>query len=467
MTTPKHSGQTIIDGIHISHAYEFASSVQRLAEPVVAADIGKIARQLDNDSWWILADSVGPVWLQIDSSAITTAAVDNAGAIMHTDISDGEGFVRKVGSEAYEAIKTNLSAVIDPVATDDSAAGYRVGSRWINVASKVEFVCTDSTPSAAVWQDTTGGGGSGWQDDGVVVRLLTTSDNCAIGNTVMLGSEKLRVSGDTLIEGKLTVTGAIDPTSLRLDDVTLATYFEAAAGSVAAVSNANEGRIRYDETAQEWQVSENGSPYVSMLVSGGDHGALTGLGDDDHTQYLLVDGTRAMTGSLNMDGFDIVNLGPINGTRHYANSATDPVSPAPADGDRYYNTAIHEEMRYDASRSKWLSVASYVVAMGRQSTTPAFNYLRGPGYQLLSNSQGMAVYKGTVIYLAYTQSVATPTTLQWRANGGALPSLNNSTAAQVSSDTINSDISAGFTSARSISGTIDNCMATLIYKRRV
>jgi len=32
-----------------------------------------------------------------------------------------------------------------------------------------------------------------------------------------------------------------------------------------------------------------------------DHGAdLTGLGDDDHTQYLLVSGSRAMTGNLNM-----------------------------------------------------------------------------------------------------------------------------------------------------------------------
>jgi len=29
-----------------------------------------------------------------------------------------------------------------------------------------------------------------------------------------------------------------------------------------------------------------------------DHGNLSGLGDDDHTQYLLVDGTRAMTGAL-------------------------------------------------------------------------------------------------------------------------------------------------------------------------
>lgn len=33
-----------------------------------------------------------------------------------------------------------------------------------------------------------------------------------------------------------------------------------------------------------------------------DHGALTGLGDDDHAQYLLIDGTRAMTGGLEIDG---------------------------------------------------------------------------------------------------------------------------------------------------------------------
>ncbi len=32
-----------------------------------------------------------------------------------------------------------------------------------------------------------------------------------------------------------------------------------------------------------------------------DHGALTGLADDDHTQYLLVNGTRAMTGDLTID----------------------------------------------------------------------------------------------------------------------------------------------------------------------
>lgn len=33
-----------------------------------------------------------------------------------------------------------------------------------------------------------------------------------------------------------------------------------------------------------------------------DHGALSGLGDDDHPQYLLADGTRNLTGNLTVDG---------------------------------------------------------------------------------------------------------------------------------------------------------------------
>jgi len=44
-----------------------------------------------------------------------------------------------------------------------------------------------------------------------------------------------------------------------------------------------------------------------------DHGALTGLGDDDHTQYLLVDGTRAMSGDLDMGTNDITNVGTVDG----------------------------------------------------------------------------------------------------------------------------------------------------------
>lgn len=44
-----------------------------------------------------------------------------------------------------------------------------------------------------------------------------------------------------------------------------------------------------------------------------DHGALSGLGDDDHTQYLLANGSRSMSGSLNMGANAITNVGNVDG----------------------------------------------------------------------------------------------------------------------------------------------------------
>lgn len=65
-----------------------------------------------------------------------------------------------------------------------------------------------------------------------------------------------------------------------------------------------------------------------------DHGSLTGLLDDDHPQYLLVNGTRAMTGNLDMGGQNITNVNlvdgvdiPAHGSRHLPNGA-DPLTTA-------------------------------------------------------------------------------------------------------------------------------------------
>lgn len=45
-----------------------------------------------------------------------------------------------------------------------------------------------------------------------------------------------------------------------------------------------------------------------------DHGSLAGLADDDHTQYLLADGTRALAGSWDMGSQDITNIDVDSGT---------------------------------------------------------------------------------------------------------------------------------------------------------
>ena len=51
------------------------------------------------------------------------------------------------------------------------------------------------------------------------------------------------------------------------------------------------------------------------------HGNLLGLNADDHTQYLLVNGNRAMAGTLSLGGNDITNVGTMFGTASWANNA--------------------------------------------------------------------------------------------------------------------------------------------------
>lgn len=60
-----HSDQPFGE-IHVSHAFEFADATARNAATPSASDIGKIARQLDNDTFYILNDNSPLTWTQID-----------------------------------------------------------------------------------------------------------------------------------------------------------------------------------------------------------------------------------------------------------------------------------------------------------------------------------------------------------------------------------------------------------------
>lgn len=50
-----------------------------------------------------------------------------------------------------------------------------------------------------------------------------------------------------------------------------------------------------------------------------DHGALTGLGDDDHTQYLLADGSRDLSGNMSVSAG--VTIDGVDVSAHAANAA--------------------------------------------------------------------------------------------------------------------------------------------------
>ena len=65
-----------------------------------------------------------------------------------------------------------------------------------------------------------------------------------------------------------------------------------------------------DAVPTEQAVVEYVTGEINTLSGSMDHGGLNGLADDDHTQYLLADGTRSLSGDLDINGKNI-NYGPV------------------------------------------------------------------------------------------------------------------------------------------------------------
>tara|TARA_R100001443_G_scaffold570_2_gene2336 strand:- start:1837 stop:3591 length:1755 start_codon:yes stop_codon:yes gene_type:complete len=92
-------------------------------------------------------------------------------------------------------------------------------------------------------------------------------------------------------------------------------------GDVAYRNVKGSGVVQYLKTNNEWvAVSSSGEmPQTRTPISNrqsvsggiGQHGSLTGLGSDHHTQYLLISGTRAMSGGLNMGSQSITSVASV------------------------------------------------------------------------------------------------------------------------------------------------------------
>ena len=84
----------------------------------------------------------------------------------------------------------------------------------------------------------------------------------------------------------------------------------------------NKGSVHYVKRDGEWQAlsstdslpAERNVTKATISTSGGtsssvtDHGSMSGLTHDDHAQYLLINGTRAMTGGLSISGDAALNF---------------------------------------------------------------------------------------------------------------------------------------------------------------
>jgi len=92
------------------------------------------------------------VGIEVGADITDAANVDAAGAVMDSDVSEAEGFLRKTGVGTYEGIKSNLAAAVAPTANEDSGDGYAIGSLWLDTTGDTAYICLDATVTAAVWK---------------------------------------------------------------------------------------------------------------------------------------------------------------------------------------------------------------------------------------------------------------------------------------------------------------------------
>ena len=259
-------------------------------------------------------------------------------AILDADFAAADGFLRKTGAGAYEAIKANMGAAVAPVVTDDSAAGYAIGSRWLDTTADKEYVCLDASAGAAVWIETTQSGGTdltGLGTDNQIARWNGT-DTLQGSNVTISDTGVLTVVAGTSAAPSIVVgaagTGLFDATASRLGAVSAGllramfgaanTFYGTAQPNVTAAHNlgalGNRWKTGYSSgIALAYEVSGA----ASFVADGADHGivltaataelvlpsiATVGVGFE-----LLVVFTGATSLTITPNGADTVAHAPV------------------------------------------------------------------------------------------------------------------------------------------------------------
>lgn len=138
-----HSAQTVVEGIHIIHAYEYANAAARIAATgLTTGSIGKAALQVDEKSWWVLSNHSPVTWISLASSTSTPFTSGS-----HAQLRQ---LVHLAENGPYELLGSGSTL-------DTGPQPFPTASIWRDVSGKkmVEKLWTrnvNKTPSAITWK---------------------------------------------------------------------------------------------------------------------------------------------------------------------------------------------------------------------------------------------------------------------------------------------------------------------------
>lgn len=173
-------------------------------------------------------------------------------------------------------------------------------------------------------------------------------------------------------------------------------YFNEGITAIAALITDDAGTI----TVRDMRTLPRTGSSGGVIAGTTNHGDLSGLTADDHLQYLLVNGARAMAGALNMGGNAVTNVGLVDGvdvsahgSRHLPAGA-DPLTTAAPTGAVSGASTNAEGVANSFARSDH-SHALDVSAVSLNSLTGVLDVSRGGTGAATLTSGGVLVGNGT------------------------------------------------------------------------
>lgn len=345
-----HAKQVVSDGIHGIISYEYADSSERIAATGFESyDEHKLAIDIDTGLIFRLQDPSGPTWAPLSSGSgvsdhgfLTGLADDD-----HTQYLLISGARNMSGSLNMGTFNITNVGTVDGVDISDHSARHQAGSadeidgyqiaivyNPINYTDPVNNIIGEHIHriDEALGSITVDHGVlTGLSDDDHIQYLLVNGTRAMSGN-LNLGANNITNVGtinsvDITDHSTRHENGGPDEMSVTGLSGLLAdqqTPLAHAASHIFAGSDLIDGYrvvVNYSPAGYMdplnnllgqhlFGIDESLMQIFTNMVT--DHGGLTGLADDDHTQYLLANGTRSMSGNLNLGTNNITNVGAIN-----------------------------------------------------------------------------------------------------------------------------------------------------------
>lgn len=155
--------------IHVVHSFTYADSAARTgAAGLVAGDVGKVAWQTDDDTFWVLKDDSPVTWASLGSGAVAESAITFTDITTNNASTTKHGFLKKLSNAAGEflnglgnyVVPTNRVDIIpaSPTAYDDEFEAGSLDGKWTEINSNasstysfsnscINMVSTDRNPS--------------------------------------------------------------------------------------------------------------------------------------------------------------------------------------------------------------------------------------------------------------------------------------------------------------------------------